>query len=125
MAGLGWMLGWVGLRSAAHTDHLNSLRDSRCRRLMGAETTPSQHPSAVSEPYPRVPTGSAAQGTGPAAGRSWLEADLKLCEIRQLVHAQELALLRDFDKREVGEASEVWERVMIRRLAPVFAGDER
>ncbi|KAL6756288.1 hypothetical protein V8C86DRAFT_2652820 [Haematococcus lacustris] len=30
-----------------------------------------------------------------------LEADLKLCEIRQLVHMQELSLLRDFDKREV------------------------
>ena len=29
-----------------------------------------------------------------------LEADLKLCEMRQLVMAQELSLLRDFDKRE-------------------------
>jgi len=30
-----------------------------------------------------------------------LEAQIKLCEIRQLVHAQELSLLQDFDKREV------------------------
>lgn len=30
-----------------------------------------------------------------------LERDLKLCEMRQLVHAQELALLQDFDKKEV------------------------